>query len=156
MTSIYTIKNLKNLRSDYGDSREDGYTFTVYRNENRIGTFTMPTNGGICPEMKMTESEKTRLIDHASEQTNETPATDGSDAGLIVGMFFDPIVEQFAAQQEMKRWCKRVTVFTVKGDKAGAYRTLKTTYNPKAHLQIVKKYGDRLTGLWNAQAVKIV
>jgi|TARA_R110002110_G_scaffold110087_2_gene274549 hypothetical protein len=155
---MYTIKNLKNIPSDYGDSREDGYSFTVYRNEKRIGTFTMPTNGGICAEMKMDESEKARLIQYACEQTNQTPTkTDiGLETGLIVGMFFDPIMEEWEAQRQMKRWCKRKTLFLLKGDKSGAFRFLQTTYGPKAHAQILSKYGARVTGIWNANAVKVV
>jgi hypothetical protein len=155
MKDVYTIKNYRTIRSDYGDSREDGYSVTIYRNEKRLGTYTLPANGGIAIARTIPTEEWKCLVKHACTAVKKEAGND-IDAGLIVGMFIEPLIEEYERAKQMRRWCKRSTLFTIKGDKEGTFRQLKTQYSPRAHFQIVKKYGDRVTGIWNADAVKVV
>lgn len=146
----YTIKNLKNLPSDYGDRAEDGYRCTVYRDGLRLGTYTMPTNGGMYPIFEMKASDKTQLIAEAWKQTDE-PFTEHAD-GLVVGIFLEGIIEEYEKQRQLKRWCKKSTVFTLKGDEDGSFRTIKAPYTTAVQNHILKKYGDRVQTILDEHA----
>lgn len=50
---------------------------------------------------------------------------------------------------QKKRWCAKETVFRLKGDKEGNYRTVKHVFDQKVKEFIVKKYGDQLLEILN-------
>jgi len=158
----YTIKNFKNIPSDYGDRREDGYRCTIYREGVRLGTFHMPTNGGVCPEITMADADRTQLIADARDSVSDEDRTlvpretDPASNGLIVAMMLEPLIEAYEQAKQMKRWCKKQTLFTVSTDEEGSFRILKTPYGPRAHAQILRTYGDQVTGIWNAAAQRVL
>jgi hypothetical protein len=163
MTDVYTIKNYRNIASDYGDHREDGYSVTVYRNDQRLGTYTFPKNGGLCAEWTISTADWERLVKCAWAHSDETKGDDDSktdavsacEDGLIVAGFLEPLIDKYEQAKQFRRWCKQRTLFTIKGDKDGDFRTVKATYSPKVHFYIVKQYGDSVTAIWNARAVKV-
>jgi len=55
--------------------------------------------------------------------------------------------KKVAAQR--KRWCKTKTVFRLKGDDFGVYRTINATYSPNVKSHIVAKYGDKVEEIVN-------
>jgi len=48
------------------------------------------------------------------------------------------------ARAQIKRWCKTQTVFRLKGDEEGRWRTVKALYSGKVKQYLVAKYGDKI------------
>ena len=104
MTGVYTIKNYRNIPSDYGYSRENGYSVTVYRNDKRLGTYTLPANGGVCAQWNMTDHDWKRLVDDAWDKAgHHRNQQDGTtEDALVVGIFLEPIIEKYEQTKEMR------------------------------------------------------
>lgn len=153
----YTIRNYKRIPLDFYDDgpKEDGYKVTICRDEKMIGSFTM-FGGWLDIEVKVSEPERQLLMTTATAWLDNE---DGPPDDIIIAQFLEHLVEVWKdkrdLQRQMKRWCKTKTIFTLKGDEEGAYRTLLTAYNPKAHAQIIRKYGEKVTGIWNKKAEKV-
>ena len=52
-------------------------------------------------------------------------------------------------EAQKKRWCQKKTVFRLKGDAVGAYRTINTPFDQKIKEHLVSKHGDKLEGILN-------
>lgn len=52
-------------------------------------------------------------------------------------------------QQQIKRWCKTKTVFRLKNDPEGSWRTIKAPYSDRVREHIVRKYGNRVEEIAN-------
>lgn len=68
-----------------------------------------------------------------------------SDADLVIGGLIDKI----ESEREFKRWCRKKTVFRIKGDKAGEWRAVNIEYGAKAVDWIRKKHGDTVEEILN-------
>ncbi len=53
----------------------------------------------------------------------------------------DKLITKFEEEKQFKRWCKTKTVFRLKGDKQGEWRTFQVVYNKERHRpQLEKRY----------------
>ena len=59
------------------------------------------------------------------------------------------LVQKVETEKQYIRWCKTSTVFHVKGDKEGEFRTMKMVYSPKAKAVIIAKYGNQIDEILN-------
>lgn len=50
------------------------------------------------------------------------------------------LVDAHEQAKQIKRWCRSATLFTVPGDEAGSYRTIKAKYAPAVKAHILGKY----------------
>ncbi len=70
----------------------------------------------------------------------------------------DQIIDQLRydllERQELKRWCKNQTMFRLKGDEEGAWRTLKLNYMPQGRAWVLHKYSDQLEEIANERFEK--
>jgi hypothetical protein len=57
------------------------------------------------------------------------------------------------AQTQVKRWCKNQTVYRLKGDEPGTWRTVKHVYDAKVKEFMVGKYGDKVEEIANERFV---
>ena len=68
-------------------------------------------------------------------------------------LFISELLSKYQLDKQLRGWCKKQTVFRLKGDKEGTWRTIKPNVGPpftpemKAHLQ--KTYGDKLEQIAN-------
>lgn len=53
------------------------------------------------------------------------------------------------AQAQIKRWCKTQTVFRLKGDEKGRWRTVKAPYSERVKQYLTLKYGDKIESIAN-------
>lgn len=70
----------------------------------------------------------------------------------VVGALFTVWLEKDNAkrqQAQIKRWCKTKTVFRIKGDEPGTWRTVKHAYDARVKEYMVKKYGDTIETIAN-------
>jgi hypothetical protein len=54
---------------------------------------------------------------------------------------------------QIRRWCKTKTLFQLKGDPEGSWRTIKAPYSDEVREHIARKYGDRLEEIANERYV---
>jgi hypothetical protein len=52
-------------------------------------------------------------------------------------------------QAQLKRWCKKDTVYRLKGEKEGTWWRIKMPYSPAVEARLVTKYGDKLETIAN-------
>lgn len=83
------------------------------------------------------------------------------DLEMNLELYIDLMAEQMIRNQEelkqYKRWCKKETVFRVKGDPAGEWRTIKKQpYEPRVAEAIRKKYADQLEEILNERFLTAV
>ena len=63
------------------------------------------------------------------------------DLPMDMDLYVDQLLEAYEMDKQLRRWCKKQTVFRLPGDEEGSYRTLKRTpYGSKAKEWVMKKY----------------
>lgn len=63
--------------------------------------------------------------------------------------YIGKLLDKHEEEKAYKRWCKKETLFRLKGDKPGHWRTLNTTYSPAAVQWIRAKYTDQVEEILN-------
>jgi len=99
MTSLYTVKNYEIIPSERDG--DDGLEVTVYRNEKRLGTYTLPPSDSAYRFtfrrwQDMPDSDWKRLVDDAwdADQPKGGKRPKAYDH-LVVGMLLEPIIEEY-------------------------------------------------------------
>lgn len=73
----------------------------------------------------------------------------GGDLAMDGDFYISLLVGKYEEEKQYARWCKTKTVFRLKGDKAGEWRTLARLYSPAAKEWVVKTYGDKVEEILN-------
>jgi len=158
--SKYEVKNVKSFRGREGY----GFNASLYRDGKRVAHVDDEGNGG-CYRYHWLDWEAGRV---------EIPTTvNGKDFMLKVtreqkafmehvkaaGKYgdFEPedscvaeLVDEYEANKQYKKWCKKSIVFRLKGDEEGKWRMLRAKYGDKRAVQFLKdKYGDKLEEILN-------
>jgi hypothetical protein len=61
--------------------------------------------------------------------------------------------EEDAQLKQLKQWCKKQTIFRLKGDEPGCWRVIKHTFVPEVKADLQKLYGDELDEIANERFV---
>ncbi len=59
-------------------------------------------------------------------------------------LFLGDLLDKWVRDKEFSRLTKNRTVFKLKGDREGEYRTVKVPFGPEVKDRMVGKYGDRI------------
>jgi hypothetical protein len=140
----YEVKNVKGFTGMEGY----GYECTLYKDEARIGTITDPAEGGE-PHFFLNQGEK-ELLDQFCKTLPKTPL-DSDDLDVLkekypdgmdvdASTFIARLVDEYEGLKQLKKWCKKETLFTLEGDKKGHYRTVKLPYSPLVKQRLEQKY----------------
>lgn len=114
-----------------------------------VGTVGNEGHGGPNRYFWTSEAAERQLVEHAKS----LPPIDAHgmkldmDLDLLIGELFDAAL----VRKQIAAWCKKSTLFRLKGDQPDAWRTLKSPFSPGARAWIVGKYGDRLETIANEE-----
>ena len=134
-----TIKNSKSFPTQDGIA----WSATLYIDGIKAAYAYDEGNGGeISVEWVNLDLEK-----KFGEYVDTLPLESGhkQDAGAAIA----GLVDQHEADKKIKRWCKTQTVFQLKGDTFGHFRTVKSPFAPAVKKYLVDKYGDKLDTIYN-------
>jgi len=164
-TPKYTVKNVKTFRGMEGT----GYECMLYRDGKCVATVTDTADGGdvniywkdarkprievACtnykdePWTRKCTPEEAIFVAHLETLPKEKGY--GMELKVSDGMFIERLVSAFEEEKQVRRWCKSKTVFKLKGDAEGSYRTVKAPYGPKVKAFIMDQYGDKVVEILN-------
>ena len=118
----------------------DGRAIAYANNQGTGGE----NNYHVIPDMKPAWD---KVLDHVKAQ----PAHEYQ--GITLPYSIDQLIDELIAKQEerkqLKRWCKTQTVFRLKGDQPGSWRTVKSIFTPAVKEYMVKKYGNTIETIAN-------
>jgi hypothetical protein len=151
--SKLSVKNVKEAK--FMSQETICFTASVYFNGKKIGTAENAGHGGntmIYPDPgkrnEFVAAEKWALAQPAQEWE-----VDWQDDPMIVEsnmeLLIDDLVVEFLDNRDWKRRCKTQTCFTLKGDNAGAYRTVNHPYDAGVAKYLANKYGDDIAEVIN-------
>ena len=161
----YQVKNVKIFRG------HDGHAFnsSLYCDGKRVATVDDDGWGGECrfqwldykkPKVEVTckhcdgteyvrkctpaeaaflENLKGRTYEYGGKLNNHNPDT-----------YVGELIQEFETQKQYRKWCKGRTVFRLKGDKEGEWRTIGMPWSdPRTKPYIDKKYGSKVEEILN-------
>lgn len=118
------------------------FSASIYLDGKRVGVVSNRGHGG-PNEYQWSNAEAGRQI----EAWAETVETDYDFEKL--DQIVDGLLEKAEEEKQLRRWCKKETLFSVEGDDNGAFRTIKAPFNAEVKAHLVKKYGDKLVRIVN-------
>ena len=141
---MYEVKNVRNLS---GGLEGDGFSAAIYRDGKKIGSAVDQGNGGAISYDFVDAAERKAMQDYANSLPDME--SESSLLELNLDIYVCQLIDAFELNQKLKRNCAKMTLFTLKGDPEGEYRTVKAPYSPKVKAFIVGKYGDKVTEIVN-------
>lgn len=105
---------------------------------------------------KRTHEEMTNLYrevglgeKYLQEQIAENPEGEKLGVDEIMGV----VVEALENERRLRRWCKKATLFNLKGDGPDSYRTVKHPFDETVENWLTKKYGDKIEEIINKRFI---
>lgn len=83
------------------------------------------------------------------EEWSETQDTEFDFERL--DQIIDVLLEKFDEQNQLRQWCKKETLFRIKGDKTESWRAIKTPFDSSVKDLLVKRYGDSIERIANEE-----
>ena len=149
-----TLKGIKTFTGMEGE----GFSATLYVDGKKAGDVFDDARGG---EMtyRVPDSVFERLLAHAAKVKDDDDESDSklspeTMAKLKLDCLMAGLVDDIMEERQIKRWCSKSTVFLLKGDEEGRYRTIKAKYEPKVAKHVREKYGDKLVEIVNERFLK--
>lgn len=66
-----------------------------------------------------------------------------------LGQIIDGLLAAHLTRADFTRWCKKSTLFRLKGDALGVWRTIKAPFDAKVKAHITAKHGDKVERIAN-------
>ena len=141
----YEVKNVKNFQGREGY----GYECSLYCDGKRVGKVVDVASGGQArfywADPKA--GDEGALVEHIKGKTFEHY---GEVYSHSVDTFVGALVDEYEKNKQYKKWCKNKTMFRLKGDKEGQWRSLRVPYgDPRAKSLLEQKYGDKVEEILN-------
>jgi len=143
----YSIKNIKTFTGMEGT----GFNATLYREKKRIAFLIDDASGGDV-QIQWVDTVKNNSEAVALEQFiaglpmrmfNETPLN------IDPQWFVSDLVNDSINTKWLKKHCKTKTIYRLKGDSAGEFRTIKGVFTPDVKIYILRKYNEQLEEIVN-------
>ena len=134
---------LKNVKIHKDMSREtDCFSATIYLDGRLVGAVRNEGSGG--PNFyDWNDHDAGRRI--AAWAKERDPSVQYEHTDLVIAELLD----EYSANQQLLRWCRKATCFRLAGDAAGNWRTVKAPYSPAVKRFLVDKYGDKIERIAN-------
>lgn len=127
------------LVDDAGNGGCFSYHWLDYK-EGRCAEVTVRNHAGVERTRKCTP-EEALFVEHVRANTDKTLEPED--------MFVAALVDDYEAAKQVRRWCRTKTLFRLKGDDEGSYRTVNAKYSDRVRAFIEGKYGDKVEEIVN-------
>lgn len=160
---MYSVKNVKSFEGREGL----GYNCTLYCGKQRVATVIDSANGGEAqfrwldhdaPAVEVTYDCYGRTVTRKATPNEaaflnfikgKTYEAYGSTYNYDGSAYVAKLVDDFEATKQFKRWCRKKTVFRVKGDAPDRWRTISVMYREDIKQELERRYGDQLEEVLN-------
>lgn len=78
---------------------------------------------------------------------------DGKLREMSLDIFISEMIDAQQKVAQEKRWCKKATLFRVKGDPQGEWRTIKQVFTDQIKAWIIGKYGNSVEAIMNERYI---
>lgn len=166
-TEGFEVKNVKTFVGMEGE----GFNCTLYKDGKRIAFVIDSAQGGEYQfqwvdhklervdiksfdlkgdeiTYKGTPLEKV-VVDFVNTLPPEDVDFHDETVRVDLDIFVAHLVEQYEEAKQLKGWCRKKTLFVLKGDEGGHYRTVTAPYGEKVKDFITEKYGDQVEEIIN-------
>jgi hypothetical protein len=136
-----TVKSYKSLPGKEGDA----FNCSLYVDGKRAAVVSYDGWGGPY-DYDWTPSDKKRFGGPLAAKVKAWVKTlpplksEYGDLPMDLDILTDDVINAMLEERQVKRWCRTKTVFRLKGDKAGNYRTVEAKYSARVRAFIMKKY----------------
>jgi len=151
----YSVKNVKSITG------HDGACFeaSLYEGDKRVAIVAEDTWGG--PTNFHWLDDKDEKVDVTVKHYNGnlhiykgTPAEARFSKHVLEidqdrEVFVCSLVHKFEEEKQLRKWCNKETLFRLKGDKEGSWRTVKSKFSPNVVNWIRNKYTDQVEEILN-------
>lgn len=120
------------------------FSATICLNGKEVGTVKNDGHGG-----SHMYHWHDREVGKQIEEWSETQETEFEHERL--DQIVDVLLSKFEERKQLKRWCKKQTLFRLKGDEQGAWRTIKAPFDSKIKAFLVQKYGETIDRIANEE-----
>lgn len=162
---VYTVNAVKTFRGHDGE----GYNANLLRDGKKVAIVVDLADGGETQITWLDFKEKTEIVctspyDGKEHRYNGSPEEkrfveflekktyvcefDGKATRHTAGTFIESLVSGFLDKKKFDRLSKKETLFRVKGDPEGEWRTIKKPYDDKTIEDIVKNYGEQIEAIY--------
>ena len=152
--SKYEVKNLKGFQG----MECPGFNATLYtRGGKRIATIIQDGSGGPVSIEFIDKAEEDAFVAYIKTLPRDPLSTDPVIAKMFPeGMevtddiYISQLADLYRNDKRMSRLCKKETLFRLKGDGEGCYRTLNVKWGPTAKDYLDKHHGQNIEEILNA------
>lgn len=137
---------LKNVRQE-----REGFTASLYIDGRRSGEVS--DGRGREYVYSVSDTDWKALLAAAASHAKKNPPPTGVPRAWVDQLLDDLVAESITARV-VKRWCSTKTVYRLKGDEKGEYRTVKAKYSPEVAAFLRSKHGDALEEILNESFVR--
>jgi hypothetical protein len=123
------------------DQETDCFSAVILFDGKPIGTVSNLGQGG--------PNEYTWRDDKVGATVNKWAEQQNPDGFEQLDQIIDDLLCDAEERKQLKRWCKRQTLFRLFGDAKGEWRTVKAPFDAKVKAWLVAKYGDNLERIAN-------
>jgi len=143
---VYTVKNIKTFRGHEGH----GFNVSLYCDNKKVA-FVMDQADGHPVIIEWDDpSAEGVLNNHIKDMTYTFYETvNPMTADIFIAQLVDRVENEKAVLAQQKRWIKNQTVFHIKGEPEGDFRTVKSPFSKKIKEFIINKYGDQVEYILN-------
>lgn len=144
------IRNLKTFPGMEGQ----GFSAAIYVDGHRAGEVTDDARGGEF-HYRVPDADLRTILAYAAEHGKELPPdlkhglSPDAASRVQLDSLVNDLVTRALEDKTIKRWCSTKTVFRLKGDKPGEYRTIKANYSLKVAEHLREKHGESLEEILN-------
>lgn len=151
LASDWTVKGVKFMKGHDADSME----CSLYYKNRRVATVWDDSWGGEFQYTPVNDGQQRNLEYFNKFARQFVVPSEYSKDGLKYNMdiVIDVLVNHFEEEKQIKRWCKTKTVFTLKGDAPGSFRTFNNKFDERLLDHITKQYGDKVDEILNMRFI---
>lgn len=147
-----TLKNLKIAK--FLSQETTAFSATIYIDGRKAGTADNDGNGGPNRyHFDAFDGKRGHEIQQELEAWASTQPPDKEFPFLKVDL--DTIVARLMDKEEeskqLRRWCKKETLFMLEGDAEGQWRTVKAPYSDRVQAFLDNKYGAKVVRIANKE-----
>lgn len=120
------------------------FSATICLDGKPVGTVRNAGHGG-CNFYDWTDREQGQKIQEWAKTQNTEFQFEQLDQVI------DQLLAKGEENRQLKKWCKKQTVFRLKGDEKDKWRILKAPFDAKVKAQLVAKCGDKIERIANEE-----
>jgi len=129
------------------------FSASVYIDGKRVATASNRGYGGPNHYDWIVKDAEKQLADYAASLPPLESEYFQGELPINTDLLIDQLLSKHEENKKLKGWCKKETLYRLKGDKDGQWRVLDFTYSERVKKALHNKLGDKLEEICNERFV---